>query len=64
MRKAYAKYIFKYMVFIYILFDGQIINNGTTAKMYCRIIQRMKKYNIKATSDCEKFRFYKESVTS
>ena len=52
------------MVFIYILFDGQFINNGTTAKMYCQIIQRMKKYNIKATSDCEKFRFYKESVTS
>ena len=53
-----------YLAFIDKLFDREFTNNKTTTKTYRRTIQRIEKYNIKTTSDCGKYRFYKESVTS
>ena len=49
------KIYFKYLGFTYKLFDSEFINIKTTTKTYHQTINRIKKYNIKSTSDCGKF---------
>ena len=56
------KIIFKFLVFIYKLFDGKFINNKTTTKTYCRTIKGVKNVTSKLHRTAGSIGFMKKAL--
>ena len=59
---SFCKIYFKYLSFIYKLFDGEFINNEATTKTYRRTIKRIEKHNIKLHWTVESLGFIKKAL--